>query len=69
MNLHRRFIPEPPRLVGTFRRFGSVGPVYEITAAGKEMPDGDVTMRIRVVESGEELDYPYSAIIEDPKES
>jgi len=39
MNLHRRFIPEPPRLVGTFRRFGSVGPVYEITAAGKEMPE------------------------------
>jgi Family of unknown function (DUF5397) len=69
MNLQRRFIPEPPRLVGTFRRFGVVGPVYEITAAGKETPDGDVAMRIRVVESGEELDYPYSAIIEDPKES
>jgi Family of unknown function (DUF5397) len=69
MNLQRRFIPEPPHLVGTFRRFGSAGPVYEITAAGKELPDGDVTMRIRVVESGEELDYRYSAIIEDPKES
>lgn len=69
MNLHRRFIPEPPRLVGTFRRFGAAGPVYEIAAAGKELPDGDVAMRIRVVESGEELDYPYSAIIEDPKES
>lgn len=69
MNVHRSFIPEPPRLVGTFRRFGPLGPTYEITAAGKELPDGDVTMRIRVVESGEELDYPFSSIIQDPKES
>jgi Family of unknown function (DUF5397) len=69
MNLQRRFIPEPPHLVGTFRRFGAAGPVYWIIAAGKESADGDVAMRILVVESGEELDYRYSAIIEDPKES
>jgi hypothetical protein len=67
MNL-QRFVIEPKRLVGTFRRFGPVGPVYEITAIGTEKPDGDIAMRIRVVESGEELDYPYSAIIDDPKE-
>lgn len=69
MNLHRSFIPDPPRLVGTFRRFGPVGPVYQVIASGREKPDGDVVMRVRVVESGEELDYPFSSIIEDPKES
>jgi hypothetical protein len=69
MNLHRRFIPEPPKLVGSFRRFGPVGPVYRIIASGAEKDDGDVVMRVRVVESGEELDYPFSSIIQDPKES
>ena len=69
MNLNPRFIPQPPRFVGAFRRFGPVGPVYEIIATGKETADGDVMMRIRVVESGEELDYPFSSIIDDPKES
>ncbi len=44
-------------LLETWRRFGAVGPVYEIIAAGQILPDGDRLMRIRVVESGEEVDY------------
>jgi hypothetical protein len=56
------------RLVGTWRRFGAVGPVYEITNAGREMPDGDRMMRIRVVESGEEVDYRLTDILDDPRE-
>jgi hypothetical protein len=38
-------IPQPTSLVGTWRRFGPVGPVYEIIAAGAELPDGDRMMR------------------------
>jgi hypothetical protein len=56
----------PPVLAGTWRSFGSYGPVYEILAAGAALPDGDRLMRVRVVESGEELDYRLSQIVADP---
>jgi hypothetical protein len=55
-------------LVGTWRRFGAVGPVYEIIATGVELPGGDRMMRIRVVESGEEVDYRFTDILDDPRE-
>ncbi len=55
-------------LVGTWRRFGALGPVYEIIGEGRPLADGDRLMRIRVVESGEEVDYKLTAILEDPKE-
>jgi len=56
------------RLVGTWRRFGSLGPLYEILKAGATLPGGDQLMRVRVVESGEELDYKLNDILDDPKE-
>jgi len=61
-------VPQPMTLVGTWRRFGPAGPVYEIIAAGKELADGDRMMRIRVVESGEEVDYRFTDILDDPLE-
>ncbi|CAO3411660.1 DUF5397 family protein [Azospirillum largimobile] len=61
-------IVQPQQLVGTWRRFGLVGPVYEILGAGRELPDGDVMMKIRVLESGEEADYRLTDILDDPKE-
>jgi hypothetical protein len=61
-------IHEPANLVGTWRRFGVAGPVYEIIEAGKELPNGDRMMRIRVVESGEEVDYRLTEILDDPRE-
>ena len=59
---------EPQDLIGTWRRFGLSGPVYEIIAEGKKLPAGDETLRIRVVETGEELDYRLADILDDPKE-
>ena len=59
---------QPLNLVGTWRRFGSAGPVYEILSAGRPLADGDQMMRIRVVESGEELDYRLAEILDDPRE-
>lgn len=58
----------PEQLVGTWRRFGPVGPVYQIVTAGRPLPDGDRMMRIRVVETGEEADYRLRDILDDPKE-
>jgi hypothetical protein len=56
------------KLVGTWRRFGVAGPVYEIISAGKELTGGERLMRVRVVESGEELDYRLAEILADPVE-
>jgi hypothetical protein len=61
-------MPQPANLVGTWRRFGAVGPVYEIIGSGTELPDGDRLMRIRVVETGEEVDYRLAEILDDPRE-
>ncbi len=61
------FLPSA-NIVGTWRRFGQVGPVYEVVSEGKLLPDGQRLMRIRVVETGEEMDYRLAEILEDPKE-
>jgi len=61
-------IAKPEQLVGTWRRFGLVGPVYEILGAGDNLPDGDRMMRVRVLESGEEVDYRLTDMLDDPKE-
>lgn len=57
---------QPAPIVGTWRRFGEIGPVYQVTGASA---GGDWLMRIRVLESGEELDYPLAKILEDPREA
>ena len=59
---------EPQTLIGTWRRFGLSGPVYEIVSAGETLPTGDETLRVRVVETGEELDYRLADVLDDPKE-
>ena len=59
---------EPEALIGTWRRFGSAGPVYEIIGLGTALPNDDRLMRIRVVESGEEVDYRFAEILDDPRE-
>jgi hypothetical protein len=40
-------ILQPETLVGTWRRFGLVGPVYEIIGVGRELADHDRMMRVR----------------------
>lgn len=53
-------------LVGTLRRFGPTGPVYEVLEVGKVAPDGDVLLKVRVIPSGEALDYPFLQAVHDP---
>lgn len=59
---------EPQSLLGTWRRFGLFGPVYEIVSEGKKLPFEDETVRVRVIETGEELDYKLADVLDDPKE-
>ena len=54
---------EPQSYIGTWRRFGPVGPAYEIIAIGDELPDGDRTVKIRLAETGEEVDYTRASCI------
>lgn len=59
---------DPETMVGTWRRFGLVGPVYEIVGVGPQDAHGRQLMRIRVLESGEEAEYALLDILDDPRE-
>lgn len=59
---------DPQQLVGTWRRFGPVGPVYQVVAVGQQLPDGNRMMRVRVPETEEEAEYKLFDILGDPKE-
>jgi Family of unknown function (DUF5397) len=53
-------------VVGSFRTFGRVGPLYEVLAVGTPATGTNVLLRIRVLESGEELDYPLGSALDGP---
>jgi hypothetical protein len=57
----------PTPQIGQIRTFGAEGPKYEITGNGRPVEGGDWFVPIRVVESGEELEYPYSQLALDPE--
>ena len=57
---------EPRSLIGTWRRFGAVGSAYEIVAIGEPTPDGtDTIVKIRLAETGEEVNYTLNRAIDD----
>jgi hypothetical protein len=57
---------EPQALIGTWWRFGPVGPAYEIVAIGGLTSDGtDTTVKIRLAETGEEVDYTLNHVMDD----
>ena len=58
-------LPLPAHLVGTFRRIGLIGPIYEIV--GQQTVGDNSLAPIRVLESGEEADYPIKDILNDPE--
>jgi hypothetical protein len=53
-------------LIGSVRRFGLVGPPYEIVGIAAPSASGEPQMRIHLLESDEDADYPVSAILDDP---
>ena len=58
---------EPESLIGAWRRFGPTGPAYQGVAVGPRAHVGEPTMRIRVLETGEEIDYRLAEILADPE--
>ena len=60
--------PQSQALIGSWRRFGLAGPVYEIVAVAAPSASGEAMMRVRLVESGEEVDYRFLEILDDPRE-
>ena len=57
---------QPQALIGSFRRFGEAGPVYEVTGIGSVTERGDQMMRIHVFDSGEDAEYKLSDLLDDP---
>ena len=55
-------------LVGSIRRFGLVGPSYEVLGPASLQEEHGARMRIRLVESGEETDYSLAQLLADPEE-
>ena len=53
--------------VGKIKTFGTDGPKYEITGSGRPSNEGEWLVPIRVIESGEELEYRYSRLLLDPE--
>lgn len=53
---------------GHWRRFGLHGPVYEILETTARPSDRGPVVRVRVVETHEELDYRLESLIDDPQE-
>jgi hypothetical protein len=51
---------------GKYRRFGEYGPVYKILGEAETLPDGEVMLRVQLVETGEEAQYRLSHAIDDP---
>ena len=66
------FLPKPQDLIGTYRRFGEFGPVYQIIGVGPLLDDGDVLLTLHIpgpTELEEEFERRYSRVILDPEES
>lgn len=61
-------VEDTTSLIGTWRRFGIAGPAYEILRFERADPSGHTWMRVRVAETGEEVDYKLEDILDDPRE-
>lgn len=58
----------PPELTqGKVKSFGVFGPKYEVGNVLRQLIDGDWMVRIKLVETGEEAEYRYSHLMNDPE--
>ncbi|BBB15844.1 uncharacterized protein RVIR1_13990 [Candidatus Rickettsiella viridis] len=58
----------PEQVKNTFRRFGPYGPVYQVIGISRESNEGEILMNIHIFETKENLEYPFSHILNDPLE-
>lgn len=59
---------KPEYLINTYRRFGRFGPAYQVTGIIRHLESGDTLMKIHIFESNQDIEYPFSSIINDPSE-
>lgn len=57
--------PEP-ELIGHIKRFGAFGPAYEIMSVARKLAS-DWMLKIRLIETSEEMEYKYSHAKDDPE--
>jgi hypothetical protein len=58
--------PAPLDVVGAFKTFGPFGPPYEVVAPMRRLDDGDWMMQVRLLETGEDVEYRYAHVLDDP---
>lgn len=59
---------EPPVLAqGRIKSFGVFGPKYEVGDPLRQLADGDWMVCIKLVDTGEEAEYRYSHLVNDPE--
>jgi hypothetical protein len=59
-------IASPPIQIGKIKTFGPFGPKYEVCHTIRQLDDGDWMVKIKMVETGEEAEYRYSHLANDP---
>ncbi|OOR99008.1 hypothetical protein B0187_07045 [Haemophilus paracuniculus] len=52
---------------GTIKQFGQFGVPYVVGEAYEQLPDGDVLVKITLLESGYEDLYKLSSLLADPE--
>jgi Family of unknown function (DUF5397) len=63
--MHTGTFPSP-ELLGEFRQFGEYGPAYKIVTLIRPLENNDWLLLIKIAETGEEIEYPYSLAEKDP---
>jgi hypothetical protein len=56
-----------PEIIGTYKTFGPFGPAYQVVAPIRPLGDGDWLMEVRLLETGEDVEYRYTHLVDDPK--
>ncbi len=56
-----------PALFGVIKTFGVFGLPYQVIDALRQLSDGDWMMRVRLIETSEEVEYRYTRVLDDPK--
>ncbi len=54
-------------LEGNFRTFGEDGPLYEVLGHASRSSEGEDLIAIRVLDSGETLNYRLDRLLADPE--
>ena len=61
-------IAAPPTVpVGRIKSFGVFGPKYEVGKPLRPLDDGDWLVEVKMVETGETVEYRLTHVLDDPE--